>query len=407
MKEVSRVSKRLKVTSAVMAFGLVAALASTMPASAAAKKVNWKTVESVADAGGLDALVAQAQKEGELNLIATPRDWANYGEAIDTFAKAFNIKVNSDNPDGSSAEEIVAIKTTKNMAKMPDVVDIGMSVLDDAAGLLAPYKVANWKDIPNAVKDPDGTWYGAYAGKMALWYDTSVSPAPTKITDLDNAAYKGMVALPGDPTAAQQALIAVMATSIANGGSAANVAKGVDFFKKLKANGNFVAVKGNASNFATGSFKISLGWDYNAIGYTAAAQKIGKTIKYVYPSDAHVQGTPYVLAINKTAPHPAAARLWEEFMFSQVKGKISKDLGANDYKKIKGAKMMAQIMGGQNSYIIGGAHPTTEPAMQAKGLAVASPAGIPVPANWPKMVVPSVDYQNAASEVLKAAWPNL
>ena len=198
-----------------------------------------------------------------------------------------------------------------------------------------------------------------------------------------------------------------MATSIANGGSAANVAKGIDFFKKLKSNGNFVAVKGNASNFATGSFKISLGWDYNAIGYTAAAQKIGKTIKYVYPSDAHVQGTPYVLAINKTAPHPAAARLWEEFMFSQVKGKISKDLGANDYKKIKGAKMMAQIMGGQNSYIIGGAHPTTEPAMQAKGLAVASPAGIPVPANWPKMVVPSVDYQNAASEVLKAAWPNL
>ena len=407
MKEVSRVSKRLKVTSAVMAFGLVAALASTMPANAAAKKVNWKTVESVADAGGLDALVAQAQKEGELNLIATPRDWANYGEAIDTFAKAFNIKVNSDNPDGSSAEEIVAIKTTKNMAKMPDVVDIGMSVLDDAAGLLAPYKVANWKDIPNAVKDPDGTWYGAYAGKMALWYDTSVSPAPTKITDLDNAAYKGMVALPGDPTSAQQALIAVIATSIANGGSAANVSKGLDFFKKLKANGNYTPVKGNASNFATGSFKISLGWDYNAIGYTAAAKQIGKTIKYVYPSDAHVQGTPYVLAINKTAPHPAAARLWEEFMFSQVKGKISKDLGANDYKKIKGAKMMAQIMGGQNSYIIGGAHPTTEPAMQAKGLAVASPAGIPVPANWPKMVVPSVDYQNAASEVLKAAWPNL
>ena len=236
MKEVSRVSKRLKVTSALMAFGLVAALASTMPASAAAKKVNWKTVESVAAAGGFDALVAQAQKEGELNLIAHPRDWANYGEAIDTFSKAFNIKVNSDNPDGSSAEEIVAIKTTKNMAKMPDVVDIGMSVLDDAAGLLAPYKVANWKDIPNSVKDPDGTWYGAYAGKMALWYDASVSPAPTKIADLDNPAYKGMVALPGDPTAAQQALIAVMATSIANGGSAANVAKGIDFFKKLMYN---------------------------------------------------------------------------------------------------------------------------------------------------------------------------
>ena len=68
---------------------------------------------------------------------------------------------------------------------------------------------------------------------------------------------------------------------------------------------------------------------------------------------------------------------------------------------------MAKIMGGQNTYILGGAHPTTEPAMITKGTAVASPAGIAIPANWPKMVVPSVDYQNAASEVLKQAWPNL
>jgi putative spermidine/putrescine transport system substrate-binding protein len=216
-----------------------------------------------------------------------------------------------------------------------------------------------------------------------------------------------MVALPGDPTAAQQALMSVMATSIANGGSVANVQKGVDFFKTLKSNGNFVAVKGNAANFVAGSFKISIGWDYNAIGYTNEAKKVNKTVKYVYPSDANVQGTPYVLAVNKTAPHPAAARLWEEYMFSQVNGALAAGVGANDWKTLTGTKLMAKIMGGQNTYILGGAHPTTEPAMTPKGSAVASPAGIPIPANWPKMVVPSVDYQNAASEVLKQAWPNL
>ena len=401
--------KKLKVVTGVASLGLISSFALTIPAQAASapKAKAWKVATSAAEGGGLDALVKAAQKEGELNLIATPRDWADYGDAIDTFSKAFHIKINSDNPDGSSAEEIVAIKTTKNLAKMPDVVDIGMSVLDDAQGLLAPYKVRNWGDIPNAVKDPDGQWYGAYAGKLALWYDTSVTPAPTAIKDLSNPAYKGMVALPGDPTAAQQALMSVMATSIANGGSVANVQKGVDFFKTLKSNGNFVAVKGNAANFVAGSFKISIGWDYKAIGYTNEAKKVNKTVKYVYPSDANVQGTPYALAVNKTAPHPAAARLWEEYMFSQVNGALAAGVGANDWKTLTGTKLMAKIMGGQNTYILGGAHPTTEPAMITKGSAVASPAGIPIPANWPKMVVPSVDYQNAASEVLKQAWPNL
>jgi len=37
---------------------------------------------SAADLGGMDALVAAAKKEGTLNVIALPPDWANYGEMI-------------------------------------------------------------------------------------------------------------------------------------------------------------------------------------------------------------------------------------------------------------------------------------------------------------------------------------
>ena len=37
------------------------------------------TATSAEDFGGMDALVAAAQEEGVLNVIALPPDWANYG----------------------------------------------------------------------------------------------------------------------------------------------------------------------------------------------------------------------------------------------------------------------------------------------------------------------------------------
>ncbi len=399
-------SKKLSLIAGLAVATLGASLLATVPAEAKSKSV-WTTANSAKAGGGLDALVKAAQKEGTLNIIATPRDWADYGDAMDAYSKAFHIKIVSDNPDGSSAQEITAIKTTKNMSKMPDVVDIGASHIAEAAGLFANYKVINWNDIPSAWKDPKGNWFGGYAGKIAIFYDTSVSPAPTAIKDLTNAAYKGMVAIAGDPTGAQQALITVFAASVANGGSADNIQPGIDFFKKLKASGNFVAVKADTSNFASGAYKIGFGWDYNASGSIAAAATIGKTVKWVYPTDAIVQGTPYVLAINKTAPHPAAARLWEEYMFSQVNGKKAKSLGAGDWKKYSGTKLMSMIIGGQNTYVLGGAHPITEPAMVSKKTIVAPPASVGVPGKLPKAVYPNVAQQTAATTILTTAWPNL
>ena len=48
-------------------------------ATPAPSNVDWSTVKSAADAGGMDALVAAAKAEGELNVIALPDDWCNYG----------------------------------------------------------------------------------------------------------------------------------------------------------------------------------------------------------------------------------------------------------------------------------------------------------------------------------------
>ncbi|HEY7175385.1 MAG TPA: ABC transporter substrate-binding protein, partial [Micromonosporaceae bacterium] len=77
------------------------------------KKVDWATAQSAAAGGGMDALVAAAKAEGTLNLIAVPRTWAGYGAIIDAFTAKYGIKINSENPDGSSGDEINAVKSTK------------------------------------------------------------------------------------------------------------------------------------------------------------------------------------------------------------------------------------------------------------------------------------------------------
>jgi putative spermidine/putrescine transport system substrate-binding protein len=234
------VSKKVKVIAGAIGMILATTALAAMPANASAR--NPSTAPNASAFGGIAKLIKAAQKEGTLNIIATPRDWADYGDAMDIMTNVFGIKISSDNPDGSSAQEIEAIKTTKNMTKMPDVVDIGISHVAEAAGLFANYKVRTWIDIPKAWKDPSGNWYGAYTGSIAMCYDASVTPAPTSIASLDNPAYKNMFAIQGDPTAAQQALISVFAVAVAKGGSVSNIKPGVDFFHKLKAKGIFVPV---------------------------------------------------------------------------------------------------------------------------------------------------------------------
>jgi putative spermidine/putrescine transport system substrate-binding protein len=398
--------KRIVAIAAASAVAMGVTVGISAPSQAA---VNYCKVTDLKTAGGMDALVAAAKKEGTLNVITLPRDWANYGEAMDAFTKAFGIKINDDNPDGSSAYELQTIATAP-AAKQPDVVDIGVSALNTVTGPgnvspFAEYRVSSWNDIPSAWKDPKGTWYGDYSGTIAIAYDSTVSPAPTKIADLTNPAYKGQVALGGDPTAAQEALISVFAASIANKGSVSNIQPGIDFFKQLKSSGNFVSTLASGANYISGAYKISLSWNFNGPGAIASAAAAGKTLKYVIPSDAVVAGTPYIQAINKKAPHCAAARLWEEFMYSENKGKTSTQLKAADLK-LPGSKLFAELQGGQNIWVSGGATPIEAAAMIKKNSMIDAPAGLSIPKNA-KVVQPSPAQQAAAKTLLTAQWPNL
>jgi putative spermidine/putrescine transport system substrate-binding protein len=321
----------------------------------------------------MNALVAAAKKEGTLNVIALPPTWANYGAILSAFTAKYGIKINSALPDGSSQQEVNAVKSENGTAKAPDVLDVGMAVALANTSLFAPYQVSTWSDIPTAQKEPTGLWYQDYGGFMAVGYSSKFGTI-TSLNDLLGPKFKGAVALNGNPTSANAALNGVMMANLAEGGSADSIANGVDFFSKLKKAGNFSPVQATGATIKAGTTPVVFNWDYlNLPSYVGVSDW-----KVFIPQNA-VLGGYYAQAINKNAPHPAAARLWEEFLYSQA------------------------ASGGQNLWLEGGARPVEQAAMQSNStINTSAAAKLPAVSGTPTFL--SATQSTDAANYLAANW---
>jgi len=305
------VLNKLKVAAAAGVLSSLAVGISITGSSAGAASTNWSKVQSV-PASGMAALVAAAKAEGTLNVITLPlQGWANYGAIMKDFTKKYGIKINDENPNGSSQDEITAVINDKGRAAAPDVLDVGTSYAVENAKLLAPYKVQTWSAIPAATKSPTGRWFDDYGGYVSIGCDTAkVTTCPTSFAQLTNPIYKNEVGINGDPTQASAAFSAVFAASLANGGSFSNIEPGIKFFANLNKIGNYVP-GGSAATAVAGTTPILIWWDYLQNGIQANL----KSWKVSIPTDASYAAY-YSQAITADAPHPAAARLWEEYLYS-------------------------------------------------------------------------------------------
>ncbi|MFF9850439.1 ABC transporter substrate-binding protein [Streptomyces litmocidini] len=275
---------------------------------------------SAANAGGMAALTTAAKKEGSLNTVALPRDWANYGAVIDGFEKKYGIKVIVEDPEGTSQDEINALKEHRGGGRAPDVIDVGGSFARSAArqDLLAPYEVAAYDEIPREQKDDRARWSNNYGGYISIGCDAKrVKTCPATFADLRKPEYKGKVALNGNPTESNSAFAAVYAAALANGGSFDDVQPGIDFFAELSKNGNFIPVESTPATIAKGQTPISIDWDFLNLGYADEFRENGTDVDWrtAIPFDGSFAQY-YANGVNKDAPHPAAARLWQEYVFS-------------------------------------------------------------------------------------------
>ena len=275
-----------------------------------------------AEAEGLDEIIAGAKQEGELTIIAVPHDWCKYGDVIDSFkAKYPFLKLNELNPDAGSGDEIEAIKANKDNKgpQNPDVIDVGLGFgpSSKAEGLIQPYKVSTWDSIPEGLKDPEGYWYGDYYGVLAFEVNKDLVPnAPQDWADLKKPEYANMVALDGDPRSSNMSIQSVFASGLsASGGDVDKAAEaGLAFFAELNKNGNLVPVSGGASSLAQGATPIVLRWDYLALGDRDRLNG-NPPVDVIIPKTGVVAGV-YIQAINAYAPHPNAAKLWMEHLYS-------------------------------------------------------------------------------------------
>lgn len=361
-------------------------LASCAPKATQAPAEATQAVSEAQPAQGtnMDELVKAAQAEGMLTVIALPHDWCNYGEVIETFKSKYNIDVNELNPDGSSADELEAIKANKGNKgpQAPDVVDVGVAFGPQmiAEGLVQPYKVSTWDTIPDSIKDPNGNWWGDFYGVMALEVNKdAVENIPQDFSDLLKPEYKGKIALSGDPRSSAQAQNAIIAAAMASGGSMQNVEPGLSFFKQLNEAGNFVPVAGKQMTVAKGETPVLFRWDYNALADKVILEG-NPEVEVVVPKSATLAGL-YIQAISAYAPHPNAAKLWQEFLYSDE---------------------------GQLLWLKGYCHPARYADMNARGIIPADLAALLPPAEiYEKAVFPSIEEINTAKEFIANNWTTM
>ena len=158
------------------------------------------------------------------------------------------------------------------------MLDVGGSVATASTSLFAPYKVATWESIPAGLKDPSGLYIGDYGGYMSVGYNSTKFGTITSLSQLLGKAFKSAVALNGNPTEANAALNGVMMANLAEGGTAGNIADGVNFFHKLKTAGNYVPVQATPATIKAGTTPVVFNWDYlntaAVVGQPASTWKV-------------------------------------------------------------------------------------------------------------------------------------
>ena len=362
--------------SAAAAFGLtiVGSASTALGATKAARAPPTRMTK-----GGL-AGARQGREEGRPSQHDRPA--ARLGElrgGAPQLPAKYGIGITNDNPDGTSAQENEAIRSLKGDKRAPDAVDVTIPFAISGAneGLYAKYFNTNYKTIPRALKDTRGFWMGDYWGAVSIGYNKSLISNPPE--DVQG---------PAEARVQRQGRYQRVAAHF-----------GVGHRRRLRkrARERRVAQRRHSRNrllvedeeerelhprrttpqtVASGQTPISLDWDYNNLAYVKEfpAAKLGFNV----PSDG-VYGGYYAQAISATAPHPYAARLWDEYLYSDQ---------------------------GQIIWLKGGAHPARFADMVARKVIPQSVlASLPAAAIYTKVKFASLGQQTKAKALIAQQWP--
>lgn len=360
--------------------GLLAGCSATPAASdpGASGSASWATATSAEDGGGMDALVKAAKEEGSLNVMGLYPTWANYGGMMEAFTKKYGIKIENDTSQGSSQEQINAIQQRVGQDRSLDYLDTGVAFAETAAAseLIAPYRPAAAEKVSDKLRGSDDRWTNQYGGYLSIGCDTAkVKNCPTSFADLKKPEYKGQIGAFEDPTSGELEFNTVWAMSMANGGSLTDIQPGVDFVQELMKSGNMSKVVANDGTIERGETPIVISWDYLNVASAQQLKSAKVNFEVNVPTDV-LWSAYYAASINADAPHPAAARLWLEFIFSDE---------------------------GQNLFLEGATRPIRLEEMQEAGT-IDKAALDALPPVKGTAEIPTQEQREAAKKQLTTAW---
>lgn len=257
----------------------------------------------------LDQIIEGAKAEGQVVSVGMPDEWADWGSLWKNVTSNYGLTHND--TDMSSSEELQMFATEgKNGTK--DMGDVGYAFVGQAVSedLVQGYKTSYWDAVPDWAKGEDGKWMVAYTGATTFLVNTDqVSKVPTSWQDIKDGDYK--VAL--GPLSGGNAQGAFIASNYAFGGDMENLQPGIDFWTEMAKAGRVNTLDITQANFESGEIAVGVVWSFTGIPYSKNITQYKMTA--VVPTDGALQNG-YASVINKNAPHPHAAALTREVMFS-------------------------------------------------------------------------------------------
>nr|WP_083290378.1 MULTISPECIES: ABC transporter substrate-binding protein [Oligella] len=266
-----------------------------------------------------------------------PIEWADWGSQIQAIKSETGITVPPDNKNsGQSLAQLVAEKNSP----VADVVYLGVTsgIQGAKEELVEPFKPERWDDIPEGLKDKDGKWFSIHSGTLGFMVNVDAlggKAVPQSWEDLLKPDYKGMVAYL-DPSSAFVGYAGAVAANLAMGGDLDNMAPGIAFLKKLKANDPIVPKQTSYARVLSGEIPILIDYDFNAY---RAKYKDEANVEFVIPKEGTIV-VPYVMSLVKGAPHAEDAKKVLNFVLSD-KGQA---IWANAYlRPVRSATIPAEV----------------------------------------------------------------
>lgn len=257
----------------------------------------------------LDEITEKAKEDGHVESVGMPDSWANWGATWTGIEETYGI-THADS-DMSSAEELQMFATEgENGTK--DIGDVGQAFGAQAIAedLVQGYKTSYWDSVPDWAKGEDGKWMIAYTGATTFLTNTDiVENAPTSWADIKEGDYSVAI---GDINGGN-AQAAVVASAYAFGGDLENLDPAFEFWTEMAEAGRINTLDIIQQNFETGEVPVGVIWSFTAIPYKEAITEY--SLQATIPSDGSIMSG-YASVINKYAPHPYAAALAREYIFS-------------------------------------------------------------------------------------------